>query len=577
MATTSKCGIDDWFASGRTVLELEACIVDTLPGSVMDWDIPLPFDDPTGPPSPVGIYPPQLRTFALAVAEDTGAPIELVLWCCKAVIGAATRGRYVVSPKPTWREPIHLQSLQVVASGGGKSPAYAAITEPLKSWDLQQAEKGKDALGLWKLKSKSLAAAERQAQREADKTGIGQQDKQRGLEAIQREIMQHENDKPITQHIVVNDITPQATWKFLYRQGGSGFAAHAEGGFLRNVSRYGDLPVFDPMLEGFSGDPHDLRRAGDEDDEGQVIPRSILAISLAVQPQVLEDMGQLRGFKELGVSARLITTFPHAVPERDALSESVPAELQAWWNTRILGIANGTDGTTYNPTALPLSPDALDTFTAEYAWYATAVADGVFLDMEEWGRKYRGQVLRVAGTLHVLEESEPTKAEISAANMQRAIGIMRNAIDHARIGHGIMLGLGTQSNERYILNIIDALQSGDPNVIISSADVYDRVRGRYIFRKSDSVITVLKTLEEHRYIRLIQREGPGPRSYVVLTNPFRTTCEDAKSPSDTGDDRVSSHLRSVPIALEKPEPTPIRDEPLAPTGTDGARPGEFKL
>lgn len=28
----SKCGLDDWFASGRSVLDLEACVVDTLPG-----------------------------------------------------------------------------------------------------------------------------------------------------------------------------------------------------------------------------------------------------------------------------------------------------------------------------------------------------------------------------------------------------------------------------------------------------------------------------------------------------------------------------------------------------------------
>lgn len=578
LAGGTKCGIDDFLAAFGTRLDLEErYLFDTLPGSEIDWQPPIPFDDPHGPPVPIHILPEKLREYALAVAEDTGAPIDLVAWCALAIIGAATRGRYVVSPKPTWREPIHIQSLQVLASGGGKSPAYDAITTPLKIWDIQRTAKGREALGLWKLKGKSLTAAEKQAQREADKFGSGQQDKQLALEAIQRDIIRHEDEKPYAQHIIVNDITPQAIWKFLYRQQGSGAGIHPEGGFLRNISRYSELPVFDPVLEGFSGDGHDLRRAGDEDDEGKVIPRSIFAISLAVQPQVLEDMGQLRGFKELGVSARLITTFPRPVPERDDLSVSVPGDLQRWWTDRVLEIANGTDGTTYNPKTLPMSPDALEAFREEYAWYPKAVTEGVFLDMEEWGRKYRGQVLRIAGILHVLEEPEPVKTPISAENMRRAITIMRNAIDHARIGHGIMLGLGTQSNERYVLNVIDTLLESNPDATVTSADVYDRVRGRYIFRKADRVISILQTLEGHRYIRMVRREGPGPRSYTIIRNPMRGTCEDAKLPPDsagsdpdTGHDQVISHFRSPSITLEKPVPTPIRPEPLRPTGTEGA-------
>lgn len=584
MAIAAKCGLDDWFTSGQTVLDLEACILDTLPGSAADWEPPIPFDDPTGPPFPLNGLPPRLREYVLAVAIDTGAPVDLCAWCALAIIGAATRGRYVISPKPTWREPAHIQSLQVLASGGGKSPAYDAITAPLEIWDAQQAEKGKEALGLWKVKEKMLIAAEKQTQREADKTGIGQADKQRALEAIQREMIQHGENKPVSQHIVVNDITPQAIWKFLYRQDGSGAAIHPEGGFLRNLSRYGTLPVFDPVLEGFSGDSHDLRRAGDEDDEGKIIPRSIFALSLAVQPQVLEDIGQLRGFKELGVSARLLTTFPRSLPEKEELSVSVPTELQDWWTGRVLEIANGTTGTAYKPRSIPLSPGALQAFQTEYAWYVRAAAAGMFLDMEEWGRKYRGQVLRIAAILHVLEEQDAGKIPLATTSMQRAITIMRNAIDHARIGHGIMLGLGTQSNERYVLQVIDTLQDGNALTLVTSADVYDRVRGRYTFRKADRVLSILQTLEEHRYIRLIRREGPGPRSYAILRNPIEGACEDAKMYPDTGEfsprtggDAVISHLRRHSIHVDSETPTPIRDEPLAPTGTDGALPGEFKL
>ncbi|MBA3276517.1 MAG: DUF3987 domain-containing protein [Chloroflexia bacterium] len=572
-----KCGLDDAFAAGLTTHDLEALIVGTLPGVGPDWQEPIPFDDPTGPEFPLDALPTELAAYVRAVADDTGAPVDLAAWCALASIGAATRGRYVVSPKPTWREPIHIQSLQVVASGGGKSPAYSQITEPLTIWDNDQATAAKQKLSLWKVKGKTLAAAEKLAQREADKMNAAA-DAQRALEAIQLDIIKHaEEDKPVAQHIVVNDITPQAFWKFLHRQQGSGAAFAAEGEFFRNVNRYGDAPIWEPVLKGFSGDGHDLRRAGDDDDDGRVIPRPIVAISLAVQPQVLEDMGQVRGFRELGVSARLLTTFPKPVPTRGELSVSVPDKLRQWWIKRILAIANRTGATTYSPGVLPMSPAAHTAFAAEYAWYPVAEAEGMFLDMEEWGRKYRGQVLRIAGTLHVLEAQDPLKTEISGQNMARAIVIMRHAIEHSRIAHGIMLGLGTQSNERYVLGVIDALLDDDPSNVTTSAQVYDRVRGRYHFRKAGRVITILQTLEEHRFIRLVRREGPGPKSYTIFRNPLKGACENAKlvpppmEPGDVAEQGGSiSHFRTRPKAPDLAPPPDIAPaEPLQPTGTDG--------
>ena len=224
-----------------------------------------------------------------------------------------------------------------------------------------------------------------------------------------------------------------------------------------------------------------------------------------------------------------------------------------------------------------MSAAAQATFAVEYAWYPRAEAEGVFVDMEEWGRKYRGQVLRIAGLLHVLEERNPLKASISGENMERAIVIMRHAIDHARIGHGIMLGLGTQSNERYMLAIIDGLLDGDTSNTVTSAEVYDRVRGRYQFRKADRVNAILQTLEEHRFIRLVRREGPGPKCYIISRSPLRDGCENAKfapNPPETGpytgQEQTISHFRRVPPSPETESPpdiVPVAD--LAPTGTSG--------
>ncbi len=140
-----------------------------------------------------------------------------------------------------------------------------------------------------------------------------------------------------------------------------------------------------------------------------------------------------------------------------------------------------------------------------------------------------------------------------------------------------MLGLGTQSNERYVLGVIDALLDDDPSNVTTSAQVYDRVRGRYHFRKAGRVITILQTLEEHRFIRLVRREGPGPKSYTIFRNPLKGACENAKlvpppmEPYDvSGQGGSISHFRTRPKAPDLAPPPDIAPaEPLQPTGTDG--------
>jgi hypothetical protein len=217
----------------------------------------------------------------------------------------------------------------------------------------------------------------------------------------------------------------------------------------------------------------------------------------------------------------------------------------------------------------------LDAFEKEYNWSIDAKEDGRFDDMEEWGEKYCGQVLRVAGSLHVFEHHDSVKQPVSLLTMQRAIAIMRHAIEHARIAHAIMFGLGTQRDERDVLAIIMELRSIQPGGVATSAQVYDKARARVRFRESKETLKVLRSLEEHRYIRLTRREGPGPESYTIDVNPrYRHTPAKLRNsglyPPDQDDSvgqadggAIISQFRRGDPLLEGHEP-----DPLEPTGTD---------
>jgi hypothetical protein len=495
----------------------------------VSWEEPIPFEQTYGPSFPVEALPPMLREYVEAVAKDTGAPVDVVAWLSLAVVGAASRGGYVIAPKSSWQEPVHIQAVQVVPSGGGKTPTYKAVAAPLHKWDTQQAIAGKNDQIAWEARAKDLAAQEKQAAREAG-SSKATEEQQIVLSELHRAIATHEANRPVVKRIVLNDATAQSIWDRMYHQGGSVAAISGEGVFLRNTTRYSDAPIFDALIEGFSGESHTVDRVRDEG-TGRRIERPILAMSLGIQPQVLEDMGKLRGFKEIGVAARLLFSVPQPKARPRGLTPSVPNPLQHWWEERILAIADAAPETTIDPEVLTLSPEALDAFEEEYNWYDDAKEDGHFEDMEEWGEKYCGEVLRVAGTLHVFEQDDPVKQPVSLVNMervkppvsplnmQRAVTIMRHDIEHARIAHAIMFGLGTQRDERYVLDIIMELRSTQPGGVVTSAQLSDKTRARVRFREAKQTLKVLRSLEEHRYIRLTRRVGPGPESYTIDVNP----------------------------------------------------------
>jgi hypothetical protein len=546
------------------VKRLQDHIVDTLPGSVLDWQPPIPLGPFYGPPFPLDALSPWHRAFVEGVATSTQTPPDMAAWASLAAVGAATRGRYVVSPKADWKEPVHIQSLQVLASGGGKSPVYQHVMRPIHRIETQWHQEWEGEHDLWEMKKKALESAERKARRDTDKSHASP-DSAAALEAVQMELVKHERAEPVLKRLTADDATAEALWHVLDRQGGAIAVMSPEGGFLANITgRYSDAPIFEPVLKGYSGDPHTIDRK--TENEHRRIPRAIIALSLSLQPKVIENMGTIPGFQTMGVSARLIMAFPQPIAWPDLDAPPPADEVLEWWESVITGIATDATGSTYAPNVLALSPEAQRAFRAEREWWRDSSAGGLFADMDEWGRKYPGMVLRIAGLLHIIDVSSPAKAPIPGTTMSHAIAIMRPAIDHARLGHAVMYGAGGQDAAHNVLEVLLTLrdEAGGIGATITSAMVYDRLRGRQAFQKAEAVIAVLRSLEERRYIILIRRDGPGPQTYSVFLNPLYIPAKMRSYPvsgPSGGEMAPISQLRSQ--SGEIPE-----SEPLAPTGTD---------
>jgi len=518
------------------------------PSAPTPWEPPLPLDDLVGPPFPLHALPDTpdtpLRRLVEATAAQTQAPPDIAAWCALSVIGAAVRGRLEVRVRKDWREPVHIQSLQVLVSGGGKGPTYKVLTQPLYLWDEQEKAKYSELHREWEHERRVRNLNEQKARGRTKSVKATDDDEPRWQSCL-KQLMEWEQQEPTLRRIVASNTTAEALEKRIYEQGGAMAVISAEGGFLANITgAYSDTPKLGVLLHGYSGEPFENDRK--TDNEQWRVDRSCVAVSLAVQPHVLEAMGKVDGFQNLGAAARFLVTCPQPVTWPDLDPPDIPDDLIHWWNWRIMEIADGDTGTAAGPVAMELSPAARKGFDAERMWWRQASVDGVFADMAEWGRKYPGQVVRIAGLLHILQEQAPQTVPIPVDVMTSAIRIMRNAIEHARIAHALLHGMGEQSRERDVLDVVMRLHA-EADGELTSAAVYDRLRGRHAFQKAETVIGALRVLQERRYVRLERREGPGPPTYSIQVNPLGTPAK-MRSFSEQGSDGAGEepHIRPLP-------------------------------
>lgn len=519
-----KCGLDDWFASGRTVLELEPYIVDTLPSSLDDWDPPVPLDDPTGPPFPLDALPAVIGDYVAAVAEETQTAPDMAATVAFGTLSAAAGGKFeVVIPEQGWHEPVHVQCVTVAEPAQRKTQIFRLMTEPIVAHERNVQPDERRAFAQWesrgRLLEKQLAAAENAAGKadQTEKITITEAQRMAAVDALEV----HRTQRPRITRIITDDATPEAVKSLLAEQGGAIAAMSAESAFLSNTAggRYSDAPNLDVLLNGHAGDRIRVDRKGRP---GETIERACLTLCLMVQPEVIRELGKSAGFIARGGAARLLPSFPpDLLGHRRVDVEPVPADLRQAWGERITAIVRRTpamrDGA-YLPWPLELADDSKAAFRAYRAWHEPQMSrNGTLSDIREWAGKQAGAVLRIAGLLHIAEHDIPEHVPIGRFTMERAIAIVGYYADHVRIMYRQMRGHSGHADARTVLEVIREL--GGP---ATRRDVHRRLRGRTAFQPPNALNESLRILEDFGWIRrerVTGEQGGRPSEHLHL-NPL---------------------------------------------------------
>ena len=408
-----------------------------------EWQDPIPFDDYSKLPEfPTEILPEIGKEMVVAVSKinqvDKGLPGSMYLSALSTCLS-----KKVQVDLGTHSEPVNIYTCPILDPGERKTSTMRLMTFPIYEY---QEEKTKGTI--------------------------------------------RDDNPPV---YIVDDITSEALFKLMSENNERMSVISAEGGvFGIMAGRYnsngnGNIDVY---LKGHAGDPCSNHRIGRK---SQSMDSPCLTISLAVQRDIIKEIGGNRQFRGRGLLGRfLYCNCIHKAGYRKRQKETMPEGIMREYRNRILELMN----LPLTLHILKLSPEAQATWDEFYNDIETDMQPGKQMaSMKDWGSKLPGAVARIAGLLHFAEHGQQAidkPISVDVVNASAAIGAYYR--EHAFATFGLM---SENPEIESAKRILEYLKLHKPY----------RFTGRDILRHKNALKTMaevtpgLKLLIERNYIR----------------------------------------------------------------------------
>jgi hypothetical protein len=426
--------------------------------AVEGWDAPEALDNFERPDFPTDALPGVLADFVRALAVETGTYEDMAGMLPLAAVAAVLAHK--VEVRRPWREPVNLYVCVAMPSGERKSPVFTKVFGPIEALEERLAAETSSertrakAEREWLIKSNGAQASA--CLRANDRVGYE--------DAMREELIAKTIPVPAPPRLLASDVTPEKIPGLLAEQGGRIAITSDVGGIFDTIAgRYASqVPNLDAVLKSHDGSsPIRVDRVGRE---SEYVKNPAITFGLAVQPEVLQKIGDNRDFKGRGFSARFLWAVPGSIIGwRPVAVKTVPdAVRNAYWQL-LLGPLHGVDNL-----RLDLDEDALDLFNSWREMIEVRLRpDGDLAPIQAWANKHAGAVLRIAAILHVVENGGLPGEAISADTLQRALAFSEYLIAHARIA-------------------LDALGMRDEHTVARRALAWIKAKGELSFMQRDA-------------------------------------------------------------------------------------------
>lgn len=351
---------------------------------------------------PVDAIPKPYHSMVKAVAEacqvDPAMPAVSIL----SVLSAAAGGALRAEPRAGWCEPINLYTATVAMPGERKSAVQAELTAPLYDAEEQLAQESADE----RLEQDSLRKIAVQAAEKARRAAANAKaaDRKRATEEALAETQAAEMIKvpPVTR-LIADDITPEAAASLIAEQKRLAIIS-AEGGIFDTFAgRYNNnVPNLDLFLKGHSGDRLRVDRKGRDP---EYVDCPALTVGLMVQPDVITAIGRRQQFRGRGLLARFLYAAPCSkIGSRKPDAAPVPDHVRSDYQAKVRDLVIDLASQVGKPGILTFTDEAQAKVVGLLTETEKELADGGALaSIRDWGAKYVGAVIRIAGLLHLAQ------------------------------------------------------------------------------------------------------------------------------------------------------------------------------
>ncbi|MFD8392935.1 YfjI family protein [Streptomyces sp. NPDC059680] len=470
------------------------------------WEDPIPLSGRRErPPFPAHVLPAWLGEFVAAVAEETQTPVDLAGSIALAVLATAAGGRSVVHVRGNWREPTNLYTVVALPPANRKSAVFTLLTNPLYEAEKQLKTAMQPVIVEAELTARLAKEA---ADKAAAKAASADSDKRDEMVATAVGLAQTADTLtvPAEPVLLADDSTPETVTSLMAEQGGRLSVMSAEGGIFDIIAgRYSGAPNMEVFLKGHAGDRLRVNRQT----RREYIDAPALTIGLAVQPDVLRDIGKVKGFEGRGLLARFLYSLPvSTVGEREVITDPVPEQTAATYTARVidltLSLAEWTD-----PAIIQLAPEA-DAVLITYQKHIEPqlkARGGKLGHISNWAGKLAGATARMAALLHLAEHGGYGYAHpVTEATMNAAIELGEYYTAHALAVFDAMGADPVVSRARSVLDVLRDKGWED----VKRRDVFSAV-SRSEFPNIADLEPTLTLLEDHGYLRSYQPERTGKR------------------------------------------------------------------
>ncbi|MCQ0004525.1 DUF3987 domain-containing protein [Actinomadura madurae] len=474
------------------------------------WPTPTPLEAARELPEfPLPMLPDWLAEYGARLAEQTQTPADLSGCLALAVLAVAAGGKVWVQARG-WREPTNLFTVIALGPGNRKSEVFAAMTAPIRAAEAMLRDQAQPYIT-------DIAIQRRVAEADmekAEKATIN------AIDAVVRE--QHLADAriaaerlqelqiPAEPRLFSDDATPEILTSQLAQQGGRMAVLSPEGEiFSIAAGRYSGAPNFAVLKHGHAGEGMRVDRVGRT---SEIIESAHVTLGICTQPDVLAGLADTPQFRGQGLLGRILYAVPASLlGYRDASPELVPAHVAQTYADTLSHLI-----TRLHAVSEPISLAFTDAATAAVQELLRETEPRYrpgndLAHMPDWGGKFPGAVVRIAGLLHLAHHPHGTwNHPITTDTFACARQVGDYFLTHAQAAYDLIGADPDLADARALRDWI--ARTGIHR--FTARDAVQALRPR--FRKVADTEPGLRVLETHGWIR---RLPSAPRASAAGRAP----------------------------------------------------------